>query len=199
MEEPGRLQSMGLQRVRHDRVVSLSLFLRPIAHFSKYPVCTWKECVLYCFRVLYISESILVYYSDIPYILIFLLLAIWFLSVTYYSDSRSVVPGPQALILPGNLLEMHVIGPHSMWFLLFCRWSALFLWKALELCIFWCPICLTWVLLSLIVWALLIWVLLPLFNLGHLSLLHFIPSIFYFSSFMTLLSVFWLMCCFQIL
>ena len=40
MEEPGRLQSMGLQRVRHDRVVSLSLFLRPIAHFSKYPVCT---------------------------------------------------------------------------------------------------------------------------------------------------------------
>ena len=26
MEEPGRLQSMGLQRVRHDRATSLSLF-----------------------------------------------------------------------------------------------------------------------------------------------------------------------------
>jgi len=35
-EEPGRLQSMGLQRVRHDGVISLSLLMCLSAGFSDY-------------------------------------------------------------------------------------------------------------------------------------------------------------------
>ena len=34
-EEPGKLQSTGLQRVGHDRVTSLHLEIRPFQHASK--------------------------------------------------------------------------------------------------------------------------------------------------------------------
>ena len=38
MEEPGRLQSMGSQRIGHDRVISLSLFKLPALHMKQYSI-----------------------------------------------------------------------------------------------------------------------------------------------------------------